>query len=63
LTVVASLVAERIISAADPAIGQRRNACRRRRGPAGRRGARWKHVHLGRNLLDGVVPGPDNFLI
>ncbi|MBS1676252.1 MAG: SfnB family sulfur acquisition oxidoreductase [Actinobacteria bacterium] len=24
---------------------------------------RWKHVHLGRNLLDGVVPGPDNFLI
>jgi SfnB family sulfur acquisition oxidoreductase len=24
---------------------------------------RWKHVHLGRNLLDGTVPGPDNFLI
>ncbi|HVX31686.1 MAG TPA: SfnB family sulfur acquisition oxidoreductase, partial [Solirubrobacterales bacterium] len=24
---------------------------------------RWKHVHLGRNVLDGVVPGPDNFLI
>jgi alkylation response protein AidB-like acyl-CoA dehydrogenase len=24
---------------------------------------RWKHVHLGRNLLDGTVPGPDNPLI
>jgi SfnB family sulfur acquisition oxidoreductase len=24
---------------------------------------RWKHVHLGRHLLDGVVPGPENFLI
>jgi SfnB family sulfur acquisition oxidoreductase len=24
---------------------------------------RWKHVHLGRNVLDGVVPGPDNLLI
>jgi alkylation response protein AidB-like acyl-CoA dehydrogenase len=24
---------------------------------------RWKHVHLGRHALDGVVPGPDNFLI
>jgi SfnB family sulfur acquisition oxidoreductase len=24
---------------------------------------RWKHVHLGRYALDGVVPGPDNFLI
>jgi SfnB family sulfur acquisition oxidoreductase len=24
---------------------------------------RWKHVHLGRNLLDGTMPGPDNFLI
>lgn len=24
---------------------------------------RWKHVHLGRYALDGVVPGPDNYLI
>lgn len=24
---------------------------------------RWKHVHLGRNLLEGTVPGPDNYLI
>jgi SfnB family sulfur acquisition oxidoreductase len=24
---------------------------------------RWKYHHLGRNLLDGVVPGPENFLI
>jgi SfnB family sulfur acquisition oxidoreductase len=24
---------------------------------------RWKHVHLGRYVLDGVVPGPENFLI
>jgi SfnB family sulfur acquisition oxidoreductase len=24
---------------------------------------RWKHVHLGRYALDGVIPGPDNFLI
>jgi SfnB family sulfur acquisition oxidoreductase len=24
---------------------------------------RWKHVHLGRYVLDGVVPGPDNPLI
>jgi SfnB family sulfur acquisition oxidoreductase len=24
---------------------------------------RWKHVHLGRHLVDGVVPGPDNYLI
>jgi SfnB family sulfur acquisition oxidoreductase len=24
---------------------------------------RWKHVHLGRHLLDGVVPAPDNELI
>lgn len=24
---------------------------------------RWKHVHLGRYRLDGVVPGPDNPLI
>jgi SfnB family sulfur acquisition oxidoreductase len=24
---------------------------------------RWKHVHLGRHVLDGTVPGPDNFLI
>ena len=24
---------------------------------------RWKHVHLGRHLVGGVVPAPDNFLI
>ncbi len=24
---------------------------------------RWKHVHLGRHALDGVVPGPDNPLV
>ncbi|MGV1049931.1 MAG: SfnB family sulfur acquisition oxidoreductase, partial [Solirubrobacterales bacterium] len=24
---------------------------------------RWKHVHLGRHLLDGVVPPPDHILI
>ncbi|MBN9624172.1 MAG: SfnB family sulfur acquisition oxidoreductase, partial [Actinobacteria bacterium] len=24
---------------------------------------RWKHVHLGRYVLDGVVPGPENPLI
>ena len=24
---------------------------------------RWKHVHLGRYVVDGVVPGPDNYLI
>jgi SfnB family sulfur acquisition oxidoreductase len=24
---------------------------------------RWKHVHLGRHLLDGIVPGPESFLI
>jgi SfnB family sulfur acquisition oxidoreductase len=24
---------------------------------------RWKHVHLGRHLVDGVVPAPDNYLI
>jgi alkylation response protein AidB-like acyl-CoA dehydrogenase len=24
---------------------------------------RWKHVHLGRHLLDGVIPPPDNYLI
>jgi alkylation response protein AidB-like acyl-CoA dehydrogenase len=24
---------------------------------------RWKYHHLGRNLLDGIVPGPENFLI
>jgi SfnB family sulfur acquisition oxidoreductase len=24
---------------------------------------RWKHVHLGRHLVSGVVPGPESFLI
>jgi SfnB family sulfur acquisition oxidoreductase len=24
---------------------------------------RWKHVHLGRFVVDGVVPGPDNYLV
>lgn len=24
---------------------------------------RWKHVHLGRHLVDGIVPGPNNYLI
>jgi SfnB family sulfur acquisition oxidoreductase len=24
---------------------------------------RWKHVHLGRWVVDGVVPGPNNYLI
>ncbi|MBS1894772.1 MAG: SfnB family sulfur acquisition oxidoreductase [Actinobacteria bacterium] len=24
---------------------------------------RWKYVHLGRHLIDGTVPGPENFLI
>ncbi len=24
---------------------------------------RWKHVHLGRYVVDGVVPGPNNYLI
>jgi SfnB family sulfur acquisition oxidoreductase len=24
---------------------------------------RWKHVHLGRHLVDGVVPGPNSYLV
>jgi SfnB family sulfur acquisition oxidoreductase len=24
---------------------------------------RWKHVHLGRYVVDGIVPGPNNYLI
>ena len=24
---------------------------------------RWKYHHLGRHTLDGIVPGPENFLI
>ena len=24
---------------------------------------RWKHVHLGRWIVDGIVPGPNNYLI
>jgi SfnB family sulfur acquisition oxidoreductase len=24
---------------------------------------RWKYHHLGRNVLDGIVPGPENFLV
>jgi SfnB family sulfur acquisition oxidoreductase len=49
-------------SAADEAYGLDRN-WRNARTHTLHDPTRWKHVHLGRHLLDGTVPGPDNFLI